>query len=99
MMTGCHHPESLMVMSNLQESVKKKLYTAIPGQIDFVPDYSMCDKNGSTPKKNPNNNNNLTPTSETQVRFYPVNGIMIHNENMPMQYTEIFWVVKNLKFH
>ena len=24
MMTGCHHPESLMAMSNLQESVKKK---------------------------------------------------------------------------
>ena len=40
MMTGCHHPEPLMVLSNLQESVKKKkLYTTIPGQIDFVPDY------------------------------------------------------------
>ena len=24
MMTGCHHPESLMALSNLQESVKKK---------------------------------------------------------------------------
>ena len=41
MMTGCHHPESLMAMSNLQESVKKKLYTTIPGQSDFVPDYSL----------------------------------------------------------
>ena len=25
--------------------------------------------------------------------------LMIHYENMPMQYTEIFKVVKNLKFH
>ena len=42
MMTGCHHPESLMAMANLQESVKKKkLYTTIPGQIDFVPDYTV----------------------------------------------------------
>ena len=24
MMTGCHHPESLMALSNLQESVKNK---------------------------------------------------------------------------
>ena len=39
LMTGCHHPESLMAMSKLQESVKKKLYTTIPGQVDFVPDY------------------------------------------------------------
>ena len=23
----------------------------------------------------------------------------VHDENTPMQYTEMFWVVKNLKFH
>ena len=27
MMTGCHQPESLMAMSNLQESVKKQNFT------------------------------------------------------------------------
>ena len=47
MMTGCHHPEFLMAISDLQESVKKKkLYTTIPGQVDFVPDYESLAGNG-----------------------------------------------------